>query len=174
MHPSAVSPLVLTITYWLHMLATVVWIGGLAAISLIVLPAARKTLEPPAFSALLGQLQASIQRIGWFCLAVLALTGLFQMSANPNYQGFLTISNNWAVAILTKHLVIGLMILLSGYITWGLFPSLQRLALMRATGRAVDEARVARLQRREILLLRLNLLLSVIVLLLTAWARSVG
>lgn len=174
MHPSAVSPLVLTLIYWLHMLATVVWIGGLAALSLIVLPAARKTLEPKAYSALLAQLQQRIQQIGWFSLALLVLTGMFQMSANANYQGFLAISNTWAEAILAKHIVIGVMILVSGYVTWGLFPTLQRTALLRAAGRVVDEGQVARIQRRETLLLQANLLLSIIVLLLTAWARSAG
>lgn len=174
MHTQAVPTLVLTITYWLHMLATVVWIGGLAALSLIVLPAARKTLDPKAFSALLTQLQDRIQRVGWFSLALLVVTGLFQMSSNANYKGFLTISNQWASAILIKHLVIGVMILVSGYVTWGLFPSLQRMALLRAAGRSIDERQVEQIQQREIIFMRLNLFLSVVVLLLTAWARSAG
>jgi uncharacterized membrane protein len=169
---AAVSPLALTITYWLHMLATVVWIGGLAALALVVLPAANRTLDQKTYSQLATQLQARIQRIGWFCLALLVLTGLFQMSANPNYQGFMAISNGWAVAILSKHLVIGVMILLSGYVTWGIFPALQRAALLIAAGREVQPGQIERLQRRETLVMRLNLLLSVIVLLLTAWARS--
>lgn len=172
MNETAAPPLVLTIAYWLHMLATVVWIGGLAAVSLIVLPAARKTLDSPAFSALLSRLQASLQRIGWFSLAVLIVTGMFQMSSNPFYHGFLAISNDWAVAILTKHLVIGLMILTSAYATWGLLPALQRTALLRAAGRVVEESKVAALENREVWLLRANLALAVIVLLLTAWARS--
>ena len=171
MQTTAAPPLALAFIYWLHMLATVVWIGGLAALSLMVLPAARKTLDQPAFSALLGQLQVRLQRIGWFSLALLVVTGMFQMSSSPSYEGFLSISNNWAAAILIKHLVIGLMILASGYVTWGLLPTLQRTALLRAAGRAVDEAQIVRLERREILLMRLNLLLSMIVLLLTAWAR---
>jgi uncharacterized membrane protein len=172
MPETAASPLVLTITYWLHMLATVVWVGGLAAVSLFVLPAARKSLDPTAFSTLLSRLQASLQRVGWFSLAVLIVTGMFQMSSSPFYHGFLAINNEWAAAILTKHLVIGLMILTSVYATWGLLPALKRAALLRAAGRGVDEAQAARLQNREIWLLRANLALAVIVLLLTAWARS--
>jgi hypothetical protein len=38
------DPLVLTIIYGLHMLATVAWIGGLAAFALMILPAAKKGL----------------------------------------------------------------------------------------------------------------------------------
>ncbi len=174
MPDTAAPPLVLTIAYWLHMLATVVWIGGLAALSLIVLPAARKTLNRAAYGALLAQLQVRFQQVGWFSLVLLAVTGMFQMSSSPSYEGLLAITNSWAAAILIKHLVIGLMVLVSAYVTWGLLPSLQRMALMRNAGREVVEAEAERLERREVALIRLNLLLSVVVLLLTAWARTSG
>jgi hypothetical protein len=115
---------------------------------------------------------ARLQPVGWFSLAVLSLTGLFQMSASPNYQGFLTISNNWSVAILSKHITVGVMVLVSAYITWGLLPAIQHSALRRLAGRLEDAAGEQRLQARELWMLRLNLALSVVVLLLTAWARS--
>ena len=169
---TAVSPFFLTITYWLHMVATVTWIGGLTALSLIVLPAARKTLDRAAFGALLLQMQTRLQQVGWFSLALLTLTGMFQMSSSPAYEGLLSITSTWAVAILSKHVVIGLMVLVSGYVTWVLLPNLQRNALMRAAGRGVNEAQEMRLQSRETWMLRLNLALSILVLLLTAWARS--
>jgi uncharacterized membrane protein len=169
---TAVSPLVLTIVYWLHMLATVVWVGGLAAVSIFVLPAARRTLDAAAYSALITQLGSRLQQVGWFSLVVLVGTGMFQMSANPSYKGFLAISNNWAVAIFAKHVVIGLMVLVSAYVTWGLMPRLQRTALLRVAGRTVDAGQASQLENQETWLIRLNLILSVVVLLLTAWARS--
>ncbi len=166
------SPLVLTIVYWLHMLATVVWIGGLAGVSIFVLPAARRTLDAKAYGALLTHMGSRLQQVGWFSLGVLVGTGMFQMSASPFYKGFLAITNNWAIAILTKHLVVGLMVLVSGYVTWGLLPRLQRMALLLAAGRPVSDEQVRGLQNQETWMLRLNLALSVLVLLLTAWARS--
>jgi len=174
MDNQAAPTLALTFAYWLHMLATVGWIGSLAALSLVVLPAARRALEPGAYSALLARIQIRLQPLAWFCLIILAGTGMFQMSAHPSYSGFLSINNEWAAAILLKHIVIGLMVLLSAYITWGLLPSLQRAALMRGAGVEVDSRAMVRLERREIWLLRVNLFLSVIVLALTAWARAAG
>jgi uncharacterized membrane protein len=47
----------LTLAYWLHLLATVLWIGGLVVLSLLVLPAARKTLEPQAYASLLADIE---------------------------------------------------------------------------------------------------------------------
>jgi uncharacterized membrane protein len=174
MDGTAAPPFALTIAYWLHMLATVAWIGGLAALALIVLPAARRTLDQPQFSALVSRMQTRMSQIGWFSLAVLVVTGMFQMSSHPAYEGFLAFTSQWAFAILTKHIVIGLMIVVSAYITWGLLPALQRNSLRQAAGHTVDTAHSDRLKRREMRLLQLNLFLSLIVLALTAWARTAG
>jgi uncharacterized membrane protein len=160
----------LSIIYWLHMLATVTWIGGLAALALLVLPAARTALEAPLYARLLEAIQRRLDPLGWFSLAVLLGTGMFQMSANPNYQGFLAISSRWAAAILVKHLVFLGMTIASAYMTWGLLPALRREALRAARG--LDATGVGRLQRRQRMLLTLNLVLGLIVLLLTAVARA--
>jgi uncharacterized membrane protein len=162
----------LWLAYWLHMLATVVWIGGLAALAIFVLPAARSALDPPAYATFLSKLQSRFDPLGWFCLAILAGTGLFQMSASPSYQGFLTIENRWAAAILVKHLLFFGMAGLSAYLTWGLMPKIRRLALRRAASASVDEAEAQRMIAQETRLLQLNLLLGVLVLALTAIARA--
>jgi uncharacterized membrane protein len=177
--------LALSLTYWLHMLATVVWLGGLAALSILVLPSAQSSLESDAYSRLLEAIQRRLDPLGWLCLAILVGTGLFQMSANPNYQGFLAINNRWAVAILTKHLVFFAMTGLSAYLTWGVLPALRRAALRQArqtqARQMADDnqmhanaanAELQRLKSREALLLRLNLFLGVIILALTAIARA--
>jgi uncharacterized membrane protein len=160
----------LSIIYWLHMLATVIWIGGLAALALLVLPAARSALEAPLYARLLEAVQRRLDPLGWLCLAVLVGTGLFQMSANPNYQGFLTVGNRWAAAMLIKHIVFFVMTAASAYMTWGLLPALRREALRAAHGLGVKA--IGRLQRRQGALLTLNLVLGLLVLLLTALARA--
>lgn len=160
----------LTIAFWLHMLATVVWIGGLAALSILVLPAARKALEASAYAALIESIQRRLDPLGWLCLLLLVATGLVQMSANPNYHGFLAISNRWALAILIKHIVFAGMTAVSAYLTWGLLPALRRAALLQTHGQAAAGAE--RMRSQELLLLRLNLILGLLVLALTALARA--
>jgi len=168
---SSPSPWALSLLYWLHMLATVIWVGGLASLSILILPAAGRTLEAGAYSRLLEAIQRRLDPLSWLCLAVLVVTGLFQMSANPNYQGFLAINNPWAVAILIKHLVFGGMILTSAYLSWGLLPRLRRAALRRAV-EASAEAETEGLRKQEARLLQINLVLSIVILALTALARS--
>ncbi len=160
----------LSLAYWLHMLATVTWIGSLAALALLVLPAARRSLPGPAYAAFLVTLQRRLDPIGWLSLMVLVGTGLFQMSASPNYVGFLSIANPWAIAILIKHVVFLAMTATSASITWGLMPRLGRLALLQARGQETPDA--PRLLQQEARLLRLNLVFGVIVLALTALARA--
>jgi uncharacterized membrane protein len=105
----------LSLAFWLHMLATVVWIGGLVAVVVLVLPAAQKTLQLDDYATFLGNLQRRLDPLAWLSLAVLLATGLFQMSANPNYEGFLSISNRWAASMLIKHILFIGMIAISAY-----------------------------------------------------------
>ncbi len=165
----------LALLYWLHMLATVAWIGGLASLSLLVLPAARQALDLPANAALLDGIQRRLEPIGWFSLALLVGTGLFQMSANPNYHGFLAINNRWAAAILLKHLVFIGMVALSAYLTWWVLPGLRREAMRQALAAQKGEpapTKAAGLQQQELTLMRWNLVLGLVILALTAIARS--
>jgi uncharacterized membrane protein len=172
----------LSLVYWLHMLATVVWIGGLAALVILVLPAARRALDAQAYASFLAGLQRRLDPLGWFCLVVLAGSGMIQMGSNPNYQGFLAIRGQWATALILKHLAFLVMVGLSAYMSWGLLPKMRRLALQQAVrsqaaaGQPVSgepgEQLAAGLARQEALLLRLNLILGVIILALTAVART--
>lgn len=161
----------LSLAFWLHMLATVAWIGGLVAVVILVLPAARKSLEPETYAHFLEQLQRRLNPLGWLSLAVLLATGLFQMSANPNYEGLLSISNRWAASMLIKHILFIGMIGVSAYLTWGILPALRRIAMRQAKG--LDAQAAEQLQSRETLLLRINLVLGVLILGLTALARAV-
>jgi len=159
----------LIFAYWLHMLATVAWIGGLVTLSILVLPAARQTLDARAYADLLTRLHRRLDPLGWLSLLVLAATGLLQMTASPNDQGFLAFSNRWAVAILVKHIVFLGIIAISAYLTWGLIPRLQRAALLLARGQGA--ASLPDLQKQEALLMRVSLTLGIVILALTAIAR---
>jgi uncharacterized membrane protein len=159
----------LSLAYWLHMMATVAWIGGLVTLVVLVLPVARRVLESDSYAIFLEQVQRRLDPLGWLSLAVLLATGLIQLSANPNYEGFLSISNRWAVVIFIKHILFFGMIGVSAYLTWGILPSLRRIALMRAKGIQALDAN--KLQKRETLLVRINLFLGILILGLTSLAR---
>jgi uncharacterized membrane protein len=167
---SATPDWALTLAYWLHMLATVAWIGGLVALNYLFIPAARAGLAAVDYSQLLDRIQRRLDPLGWFSLTVLVGTGLFQMIASPNYEGLLQVSNRWSQAILIKHIAFLAMTAVSAYLTWVLLPGLRRLALLHARGQ--EPSGMAELEKRERSLLRLNLILGIVVLGLTALARA--
>jgi len=160
---------VLAIVFWLHFLATVTWIGSLASISILILPAISRSLEPVNQLAVIESVQKRLEPVAWFCMGLLLVTGLFQLSANPHYDGFLGASNQWTLAILTKHILAVLMVVVTAVQTWEVLPSIRRILLRKEKA---DSQELIRLQSRETLLLRLNMILGVLILAMAALART--
>lgn len=165
---SAPSTTTLAVIYWLHMLATVIWIGSLAAINLLVLPASTRTLKLADQLSFISALQKRLEPLAWFCMGILVVTGLFQMSTSPHYNGFLSISTQWSLSILVKHGFAVIMVIVSAIQTWDVLPAIQR-TLMKKDQAGEEE--LARLQKKELLILRVNLALSILILGATAFAR---
>ena len=150
------------------MLATVTWIGSLAAINLLVLPASTRTLKLADQLSFISALQKRLEPLAWFCMGLLLVTGLFQLSTSQHYDGFLDISTQWSLAILIKHGFAVVMVVVSAIQTWDVLPSIQRTLLKKEKA---DDEELAKLQKKELLILRVNLLLSALILGATAFAR---
>lgn len=159
----------LALMFWIHMLATATWIGGLVSIAVLVLPAADRALQPADRLSLIEIVQRRLEPITWLSVSLLVATGLFQMSVNPHYNGFLSTSGQWSLAILSKHALVGALIAVSAVHTWDALPALRR-ALMQK--QRIADSDIDRLQRRETTLLRASLILGALVLLATAFARA--
>src|SRR5574340_1055010 len=159
----------LAITFWIHMLATAAWIGSLVATAAIVLPAAGRALQPVDRLALVEQVRVRLEPITWLSVSLLVVTGLFQMSVNPHYNGFLSTSGQWSLAMLAKHTLVGALIAVSAVHTWDALPSLRRALLQKPK---LTEEQIGRLQRREANLLRASVALGALVLLATGFARA--
>lgn len=154
----------LSIAFWLHMAATIVWIGGLFYQAVVVNPALERL--PAERGRLAEDMRRRFQPLAWLSLLVLIGTGLLQMSGNPNYEGLFAVTNSWSRAVLIKHIAVGLMVLVAGYQTWVLNPRLSRLALMQEVSASDQVTReISRLDR-------VNLAFGILVLGLTALART--
>jgi uncharacterized membrane protein len=160
----------LALTYWLHLLATVTWVGSLAGVSILILPAMQRSLDSERQLVFIEAMQKRLEPIAWFCMSLLVLTGLFQMSVNPHYDGFLSTSTQWSLAILTKHMLGIVMVVVSAIQTWEVIPAIRRAIVRSKKSENVDE--IDSLRRKEVLLLRANFGLSVLILLATAFARA--
>lgn len=160
----------LALTYWLHLLATVAWVGSLAGVSFLVLPAMQRALDPENQIVFLEAMQRRLEPIAWFSMSLLVLTGMFQMSVNEHYDGFFSVSTQWSLAILIKHLLGIVLVVFSAVQTWEVIPAIRR-AILRSK-KTDNAAELDVLRRREVLLLRTNFGLSILILLATAFARA--
>ncbi|MBZ0301428.1 MAG: CopD family protein [Anaerolineae bacterium] len=166
------SQSILAVSLFFHLIATVVWIGGLVILTVLVWPETRRILaENPGVYSLLTRLRRRFLPLTNLSLAVLIVTGLFQMTADPNYEGVLQFGNDWSRAILLKHLAVGGMVICGVALQFWVAPALERASLLVERQKG-DPDEWARLHRLEVRLTWINVALGVLVLGFTAWATA--
>ena len=163
---------VLALCLFLHILATVVWIGGILLLTFLVMPPFSGMLEDnTALRNMLLRLRKRFANISNLSLAALIVTGLLQMTADPHYDGLLQFDNAWSRALLLKH---GLIVVMAGLglgLQLGIAPALERASLQLAA-EAGDAMAWRRLRRRERQLTWLIALFAVSILAVSAWLVS--
>jgi uncharacterized membrane protein len=94
------TPILIALSYWLHALATVVFIGHFVLLAVIYLSAL--TDNPAALSVI------SKHSRWWLYASMLAfaLTGTYLTFVDSNYLGLGNFSNFWSAAMLVKHLLL--------------------------------------------------------------------
>lgn len=162
--------LILSLSYGVHLVATVVWFGGLIVMALMAMPALRKgTLSSNQWLALQKRFAPWVNG----SLIFLLITGFVQMTNDVNYDGFLVIDSVWAWAMLLKHVAFGVLVALTVYVQFSLYPAMARTAVLAEQRPKLAAAEREQLTRRESRLLRLNLFCALVILLCTAVATAV-
>ncbi len=153
---------------WLHLVATVVWIGAMVTNVLTLLPSARESLEPPVMGRLMGSIMKRSRRLVYASITILLVTGLITMLLNKHYLGLLDLGNSWTVFLLVKHIFVAILIILVVYMFEVLVPKLGRVA---AKGPSPELARLQKLQQRVGIA---GLTIASIVLLFTAVVTAIS
>jgi uncharacterized membrane protein len=145
------------LSLWLHALATVVFIGHYVLLSLVYIPAL-------ANGDGTGLARISKRSRPWLYTALLIfiVTGIYLMVADPNYLGLGNFGNTWGVMMLTKHVLVGAMIIIGFW-----FNAIMRVGPMLVSNTRAAEA-AARFRRHANLMASLG----AVVLLLTAIAQA--
>lgn len=96
---------------FLHDLFTAVWVGGLIALALGVLPAARASLGPgPQTKKLMAAIQRRQSTLVAISIAGLLLTGLLMARRSPAFLGLLATGNAYSATLAVKHILVLVMI----------------------------------------------------------------
>lgn len=100
------SQFLISISLWLHAIATIVFIGHFVLLAGIYLPALSK--NGPALS------EISKRSRPWMYASLIAfmITGIYLTFVDPNYLGIGNFNNFWAIMMLVKHILIVVMIAL--------------------------------------------------------------
>jgi uncharacterized membrane protein len=149
--------ILLSLSYWLHSLATVVFIGYFVLVAAIVLPVLSKPENGPALS------QISKRSRWWMygALLVFLVTGAYLTLVDSQYMGFGNFRSIWAVLMLVKHL---LLLIMAGMAGWN--HAILRVGPQMSANSGV-EAAIAR-YRKYVNFMAVS---GVLVLLLTALAQ---
>lgn len=96
------TPILIALSYWLHAMATVIFIGYYVLLALIFLPVLSKTENGTALS------EISKRSRPWMyaSLLIFIVTGIYLMIVDTNYLGFADFGNFWGIVMLVKHILI--------------------------------------------------------------------
>lgn len=162
----------LVLSQFAHLVATVVWVGGLVTLTVFVWPETKRALaNNPALYEYLSRLRKRFVPLTNLSLVVLVFTGFFQMTASKYYDGLLMLDNDWSRLLLFKHIAIFGMVMCGLILQYNVTPALERASLLLERGKGDPEA-WAKLRRREVRLTWLNVLLGLAVLGFTAWMTA--
>jgi uncharacterized membrane protein len=161
--------ILLSLSYFIHLGATVVWIGGMIIFVVYIWPTVHRYLADDTKRDFLLSLQQRFRPIANLSLVLLLGTGMLQTGANENYDGLLTFENTWTIAMLFKHIAYGGMVAVAGLVQFGVVPALQRATLLASRGNT-DELDI--LLQRERRLFYASLGLGIVVLFFTAIATA--
>ena len=102
------TPILISLSYWIHALATVIFVGHYLLLALIYLPVLSKDGNGLALSEISRQSRTWL----YASMIFLAVTGTYLTIADPNYLGLGNFGNFWGVMMLVKHLLIVGMLLM--------------------------------------------------------------
>jgi len=161
------SLLVLTLSHLFHLLATVVWVGGIAMTLFVILPGTKTALESaPMVNSVMKEIAKLFTPMANISIPILIGTGIIIFYYDKNFTTYLDLKNRWNIIIVLKHCLVALMIIIHFYRGLMLNQKIEKSSLQ------LNESRVARLRKFSLDLVKTNFALGILVLLLTGVSIS--
>jgi uncharacterized membrane protein len=111
-----VATFLLALSVWLHVLATIVWIGYYLFMSLIFLPVFERQMQAEELRDLLEDVSARLRPYFGGSLLIFLVTGTYLMLINGSYLGLGDFfANPWSVLIVIKHVLVLAFVALAFY-----------------------------------------------------------
>src|SRR4030067_3624646 len=149
------TEVILAASYWLHLIATVVWIGGIAFILFIAIPSAKQVLGADA-GKLMGEISKRFTPIANYSIIFIVVTGFVLTGLNKQFSGIGNVGNSWSLSLIMKHVLVFVMVAVHFY---------RGLVLAPKIARTEPAAEKASLQKLSLNLVKVNFCLGLLVLL---------
>jgi len=164
--------IILVVCNWLHLIATVVWIGHMANSAILFTPLSKKYVSKSTYGDFLADYRRRDKPTALTAIVVFFATGLGLMLLSPQYQGLGNIfANSWSTIVFAKHIIVLVMVGLGVYMGSAIMPKLasawSELAT-EGTSHSAINSHIARLERVRSSVALSLLILGLVVLLLTA------
>lgn len=159
---------VLSLVNWLHLAATVTWLGAMFTNMLVLMPATRETLDPPVMGRFIGSFMKKFRPLVYRSIIVLVVSGIIMMLLNRHYLGAFDFGNLWTWLLLVKHVLIIIMVVMAVYAFENLAPKVGKLA---AAGPSPE---LAKLQKLQMNIAMAGTLMALSVLLLTSIITAIS
>ena len=146
---------------WIHLIATVAWIGGMFTNFFIYMPVLGKVLDPPTMGKLMGAVMKRFKVMVYISIFIFLLTGILMGFVIGDSTG-ISSNDGWLVVLFTKIAVFVVMVVLAVYAFEVLAPKVARIA---ADG---PSPRLIRVQKTQMSLAMTGFILGIIILALSA------
>ena len=143
--------------YWIHLVATVLWIGGIIFIIFIAIPSSRQVLGAES-GKLMGEISKRFTPLANYSIILLFVSGIVLAGLNNQFSGVRILESNWTMALILKLVLFFSMTAIHFYRGLVLAPK-----MMRTTTQTEKTA----LQKLSINLVKVNFTLGLSVLLLS-------
>jgi uncharacterized membrane protein len=113
---------------WIHLLATVAWIGGMVTNFFIFRPILSKQLDQPALGRVMGSVMQRTRIVVYFAISIFILTGVLMVSMYGKTSGRMYVGDSWFIFFLAKMFLFLILVLLAVYAFEVLTPRVAKLA----------------------------------------------
>ncbi len=153
---------IVSLSHFLHISATVVWIGGIFMTLLVILPCSKTALESPLVGKMMKEVGQRFTPMANMSILLLIVSGLILFYANRNFISFGVFLKSWNILIFCKLAVVAVMVCIHFY-----RGSILNKKIIESAAQAT-EAHTAGLRKLSLDLVKINLVLGIAVLVFTA------
>jgi uncharacterized membrane protein len=147
---------------WVHLMATVAWIGAMFTNFFIYLPAIRKVLDPPTAGKLMGIVMNRFKVMVYISMGLFLITGMSSGFIHVTYAELASAENSWNTLLTIKIGIFVLMAILAIYAFEFLAPKVAKIA---ASGPSPE---LARIQKSQMALAAMGFILGIIIVAISA------